>query len=240
MIAAQQPFSLERTNKRQRSPSSFNLQPTQIVLVRAAEVKEQLAANAMLGAGNAYRVQDCSALAVFLADGEPSRRVDRIMGLEKGQRHPAYRAAMPLASSFLMGEGHAATLLKQLSTTLLSQNLGQPMPGIESLQAWSYKNTALAVQSYVLAATSHDLATAIMEGYDPRRTKEILQIPDRYEIPMMVATGYDYGGDTLPRTPRLALEEVVFAESFGAPLELSHDGSSEEELGERVEDDTVY
>jgi nitroreductase len=210
-------------------------------LVRAADLKEQLAATAMLGAGNSYRVRDCSALAVFLADGEPSRRVDRIMALEKGQRHPAYRAAMPLASSFLMGEGHAATLLKQLTTTLVSQTLGQAMPGIESLQAWSYKNTALAVQSYVLAATSHDLATAIMEGYDPRRAKDILRIPDRYEIPMMVAMGYDYvvegGGDTWSRTPRLELEEVVFGDTFGAPLELFHDGSSEEGVGEDDDDE---
>lgn len=176
----------------------------------------------MLGAGNAYRTRDCSALAVFLADLEPSKRLKRVMELEQGKRHPAYRAILPLASSFLMGEGHAATLLKQLSTSFLSSTVRQ-MPGIEPIQAWSYKNTALAVQSYMLAATSHDLATAVMEGYDPRRCKEILRIPDRYDIPMVVATGYEYEEaeeQSDPLTPRFDLNEIVFDNTFGSSLAL--------------------
>ena len=32
-----------------------------------------------------------------------------------------------------------------------------------------------------------------MHRFDSRRAKEILRIPDRYGIPLMVATGYDYG-----------------------------------------------
>ena len=176
----------------------------------------------MLGAGNAFRTRDCSALAVFLADLEPSKRLDRLMALEKGKRHPGYRATMPLASSFLMGEGHASTWLKQISTSLLSNTVKQ-MPGIEPIQAWSYKNTALAVQSFVLSATSHDLATAIMEGYDPRRCKEILRIPDRYDIPMVVATGYEYFDELEPPTPRFDLGEIVFDDTFGNPVTLSDD-----------------
>ena len=189
--------------------------------MRDQKIKTQLADTAMLGAGNAYRTRDCSALAVFLADLEPSKRLDRLLELEKNQRHPGYRAMLPLATSFLMGEGHAATWLKQMSTTLLSKTV-RPTPGIEPIQAWAYKNTSLAVQSYVLSATSHDLATAIMEGFDPRRCKEILRIPDRYDIPMMVATGYEYfEGEEEARTPRFDLEEMVFDNTFGTPFHLS-------------------
>ena len=189
--------------------------------MRDQKIKTQLADTAMLGAGNAYRTRDCSALAVFLADLEPSKRLDRLLELEKNQRHPGYRAMLPLATSFLMGEGHAATWLKQMSTTLLSKTV-RPTPGIEPIQAWAYKNTSLAVQSYVLSATSHDLATAIMEGFDPRRCKEILRIPDRYDIPMMVATGYEYfEGEEEARTPRFDLEEMVFDNTFGTPVHLS-------------------
>ena len=210
---------------RQRSPSSFNIQPTQILLVRDKEIQAELADQAMLGAGNAFRTRDCSALAVFLADLEPSKRLDRLLSLEKGQRHPGYRAILPLASSFLMGEGHASTLLKQISTSFLSSTVRQ-MPGIEPVQAWSYKNAALAAQSYVLSATAHDLATAIMEGYDPRRCKEILRIPDRYDIPMMIATGYEYFEEVEPPTPRFTLEEVVFENTFGSPVTLSEETTS--------------
>lgn len=190
------------------------------MLVRDQAIQAELADQAMLGAGNAFRTRDCSALAVFLADLEPSKRLDRLLELEQGQRHPGYRAILPLASSFLMGEGHASTLLKQISTTVLSSTVRQ-MPGIEPVQAWSYKNAALSVQSYVLSATANDLATAIMEGYDPRRCKEILRIPDRYDIPMMVATGYEYFEEVEPPTPRFSIEEVVFQNIFGTPVTLS-------------------
>lgn len=190
------------------------------MLVRDQAIQAELADQAMLGAGNAFRTRDCSALAVFLADLEPSKRLDRLLELEQGQRHPGYRAILPLASSFLMGEGRASTLLKQISTTVLSSTVRQ-MPGIEPVQAWSYKNAALSVQSYVLSATANDLATAIMEGYDPRRCKEILRIPDRYDIPMMVATGYEYFEEVEPPTPRFSIEEVVFQNIFGTPVTLS-------------------
>jgi len=137
---------------------------------------------------------------------------------------------MPVSTAFFLGEGHAATMLKQVTTDLVSRHLQQPMPEIEPVQAWSYKNTALAIQSFVLAATSHGLQTSIMEGFDPRQAKEILRIPDRYGIPMMVATGYEYEPEEeAARTPRLDLEEVVFGDTFGAPLVFEPDAAREED-----------
>jgi len=205
-----------------RAPSSFNLQPTQIIMIQSQDVKNALAENVMLGAGNQYRVRDCSALAVFLADLEAGKRIQRIYNLEKewGKRHPNYMAMMPMASSFLIGEGHAALAMKNLTTEIMSQV--QPMPKIESTREWSYKNTSLFVQSYLLAATSHDLATTPMEGFDTRRAMEELRIPDRYAIPMMVATGYDYDENSESQTPRLNLNEAVFEDSFGEVWK--HDG----------------
>ena len=181
----------------------------------------------MLGVGNQYRTRDCSALAVFCSDLEASDRIPRIMEMEKdwGKRHPNYMAIMPISTAFLLGEGHAATFIKQLTTGVLSNVTTQPMPQIDSVQAWSYKNTALAVQSFMLAATSHDLATCVMEGLDSRRAKQILRIPDRYDIPMVIAVGYEYQGeddkedddDSSQLTPRLGLDEIVFQDSFGVP-----------------------
>ena len=86
--------------------------------------------------------------------------------------------------------------------------------------------------------TSHNLRTCMMEGYDARRVKEILR-PDRYGVPLMVATGYEYGrelpvhhvdedddeliedgdgvSDMQQRTPRLEMNELFFGDTFGAP-----------------------
>lgn len=169
----------------------------------------------MLGLGNQYRIREASVVAVFLSDLEPTKRVNRIYQLEKGSRHPNYLASFPLAASFLIGEGHAATLIKNVATNVLSAV--QPMPDVEPVQAWAYKNTSLLSQTFVYAAESHDLATAMMEGFDPRRAKEILNIPDRYAVPLMVAAGYEYKEEQGPveRTPRLDTSEVVFQDTFG-------------------------
>jgi nitroreductase len=178
----------------------------------------------MLGVGNQYRTKDASVIAFFLSDMEVTKRIDRIQQLENGKRDPNYANAFPIAASFLAGEGNAALAIKQIATNVLSNLRTTPMPTIEPVQAWTYKSTAFLAQTYVLAATSHNLATCVMEGFDGRRVKDILRIPDRYEIPLAVATGYDYDDDKervsqlqIPRTERLPLEEVCFQDSFGVP-----------------------
>ena len=172
----------------------------------------------MLGPGNQFRTRDASALAVFITDLEPRKRIDRISELERHYRHPDYLSSFPMVSSFLLGEGHAANLIKGVSTSFLSQV--QPMPDIEPIQSWGYKNASLMAQTYCLAAESHGLATCMMEGFDSRRLSEILRIPDRYAIPLVIATGYDYEDrDDAEKSPRLDLSEVVFGETFGQPLE---------------------
>lgn len=191
-------------------------------MVQSPSIKEEISTRCMLGPGNQYRIRDASVIAIFLADLELKDRIARIEQLERdaAMRDANYYNVMPVASTFLTGEGHAATLLKQLATTVLSTQ--QPMPTIEPVQAWSYKNASLVAQTYVLAATSHQLATCMMEGFDARRMKQILRIPDRYDVPMVVATGYEYD-EEFKETPRLGLEEVVFGESFGKPMNFDED-----------------
>lgn len=61
-------------------------------------------------------------------------------------------------------------------------------------------------------------------GYDSRRVQEILRIPDRYDVPLIVAAGYEYEDpETFQRTPRLDLSEVVFGDTFGEPLDLAEE-----------------
>lgn len=187
----------------------------------------------MLGPGNVFRALDCSAIAVFLSDLEPQKRIKRIVDLEKqsNSRTKEYIATLPLISSFLMGEGSMATTLKQIATHLMSPV--QPMPTIDSIQAWSYKNTSLMAQTFVLAATSHGLGTCLMEGYDSRRVQEVLRIPDRYNIPLMCCIGYEFEeneSNTKNRAPRLELSEVFFSDVFGQELDL--ESNQYESLGD--------
>jgi nitroreductase len=206
-------------------------------MVEDPAVKEAIAAGAMLGAGNQHRARDCSALAVFLSDLEATKRVPRILELERehrGLRHPNYSALLPLTANFLLGEGHAATWAKQLAAAAMSGGGGGSNPSassspaaptIDPILAWSYKNTSLLVQTFVLACESHGLATCAMEGLDARRLSRALRVPDRYAVPMVVAAGYEHQSDeSAQRTPRLRLEEVVFRDSFGVPWRWEADG----------------
>lgn len=181
----------------------------------------------MLGPGNQFRTRDASAVAFFLTDLEPTKRIDRICKLESPVRNPNYLSSLPLVPSFLIGEGHAATLLKNVSTNFLANV--QAMPVVEPVQAWGYKNTSLLVQTFVYAAASHDLATCMMEGYDGRKVQEILRIPDRYAVPMAVAVGYEYETpQQWESTPRLPIDEVVFQDTFGNPWQSLEDDRDED------------
>jgi len=226
----------------------------------------------MLGFGNQYRTTDASGIAVFCSDLEPSKRIDRIYEMERseGGRADGYLAVLRVAASFLTGESSTSsnggggvgggrggsstrlsTILKQTFTHALSPI--QPMPTMENVESWSYKNAGIIAQQYTLASTAHGLSTCMMEGYDARRVKEILRIPDRYGVPLMVATGYDYdtmeGGKEVvhadldedgrsaegdddddgvgptERTPRLEMNELFFGDTFGEPLDFLLDDS---------------
>jgi len=182
-----------------------------------------------------HRTIDAPAIAIFLSDLEPHKRLNRIMELERdsGVRTKQYLASLPVVSTFLMGQGSIATMMKQIATDVMSPV--QPMPTIDSIQAWSYKNTSLMAQTFVFAATSHGLSTCLMEGYDSRRVKEILKIPDRYDVPLMCGVGYEYEGgeeESSGRTPRLEASEVFFSDLFGTQLDL--DGEEKDGFDEKA------
>ena len=231
------------------APSGFNLQPTHVILVRCNEIKTALADHAMLGAGNKYRVVDASGIAVFCADLQPSKCIHRIHDLERTHniREEGYMSVLRVASTFLTGEKrintnfNLATMAKQTFANALSPS--RPMPTMEDVGMWSYKNAGIMAQLYTLSATAHGLSTCMMEGYDSRRVMDILRIPsDRYGVPIMIATGYEYGMNNMesvvhannlkiltedyedeenPRrkAPRLEMNELFFGETFGQPLD---------------------
>lgn len=204
------------------APSGFNLQPWQIIMVQNQDIKQRLSESSMLGTGNMFRTKDASAVAVFCADLELRRRIEHVVKLEKetNNRDPGYLASLPLVSTILTGEGKVASLMKRIVSNAASHGNFASMPNIEDVESWSYKNLGLAAQSYMLAATSHGLATCAMEGFDSRRVKEVLRIPDRYGIPLMVATGYahelDDASKTEKRSPRMRMNEIVFYDEFGS------------------------
>ena len=198
-----------------------------------AKIKRDISSKAMLGPGNKYRTNDASVVAVFLSDLQIHKRIPKIIELERkcNTRDAGYMSILPITSSFTINEDASSsgaslsTMFKKVATQIVSKT--QPMPTIEHVQSWSYKNTSLLAQTFVLGCTSYGLSTCIMEGFDAGRLKDVLNIPDRYAIPLTVAVGYEYedengGGVDRVITPRLELEDVVFKDTFGVPLQLQN------------------
>ena len=85
----------------------------------------------------------------------------------------------------------------------------------------SYKQTSFAADHYMLAATSLGLGTSAMEGFDERRVRAALDIPSRYSIPVVIATGYP---DMEQReSARFKLSDTCFVDKFGDRFEESTD-----------------
>lgn len=81
---------------------------------------------------------------------DPVKLVPRVQAMERARGLPeAYLSTLPFSVAFLAGQGHLAHAFKDLFTTAMSPL--QPMPSVSSLEAWSYKNTAIAACAYHLA-----------------------------------------------------------------------------------------
>lgn len=148
---------------------------------------------------------------------EPSKRIPRLQELEltEGGKSQADVLNLGQAVRIFAGEGMLTNWVKCAISTVASPVT--PVPAPVPTIAWSYKQTMIAASFYTLAATSHGLGTCMMEGFDENRVKVCLDIPDRYSIPVIIATGYAQtsSSDTPRPSPRFERDELFYKDTFG-------------------------
>jgi hypothetical protein len=83
-----------------------------------------------------------------------------------------------------------------------------PVPTLSSSETWSQKNTMLVAMTYLLACTSKTIATCPMEGYMAWGIRQTLNIPRRYTIPLIVATGRPYVREETTNSTTTTSEEM--------------------------------
>lgn len=195
-----------------RAPTGFNTQPYACVLVRDQVDRDQLA-GCMLDS-NERKVKEAPVVVVFAADCEPSKGVPRLQQLARDNgASEEYVKKIPLAVRVFAGEGatagcmHAA--LKVLSPL-------RPVPSKVPTVAWSFKQATFAACTLLYAAQAHGVASCPIEGFDESRLRKMLDIPDRYRIPVVVTLGYA-NPDHLPkkRSVRLEPTDLIFDGKFG-------------------------
>jgi nitroreductase len=89
---------------------------------------------------------------------------------------------------------------------------------------WYAVDTSLAVQNMVLTAVNEGLGTCCVGSFEEKNVKEALNIPDNFEVIVMITVGY--AGEKLDLTSKMlnlirsrkTISEVCSEEEFGKPL----------------------
>lgn len=169
------------------SPSSFNFQPWDFVVVDEPTRKEQL----LPLCWGQKQVVDCAAVVAVLGDKNPHRRDAQILqqfqdnGYIDEQTRNAYMGAVDVV-----------------------------YPDEARKIEHAVGGASLAAMTFMLAAHGMGLATLPMIGFDPVGVRALLKVPDEYIITMLIAVGQTAGRD-LPRQQRRPYEEIVHWGAFG-------------------------
>lgn len=173
------------------SPSSFNLQPWKVVVVRETQRKKVLRKCAF----DQPKVEDASAVLIIIADpGAVEKNADRMLDSwqKLGYMKPEMRETYIGMIKNLYG---AEDSLKR--------------------KFFAVKNTSLFAMNIMHAAKGLGLETHPMDGFDEACIKKEFNIPADKIIPMLIAVGNLKSGITLlPRAFRRSIGEFVSFEAY--------------------------
>lgn len=173
------------------SPSSFNLQPWKVVVVKDTERKKALRQCAF----NQPKVEEASAVLIMVADPRAmEENINRMLDSwqELGYIKPDMRETYKDMADNLYG---TADSLKR--------------------KIFAVKNTSLFAMNLMIAAKELGLETHPMDGFDEECIKKEFNIPPDKIIPMIIAVGYLRTGiKLLPRAFRRKVDEFVKFEKY--------------------------
>lgn len=175
------------------APSSFNVQPWKVVVVRDPERKKALRKCAM----DQPKAEEASAVLIMVAD-------------------PAFlEENFPRVLDNWREMGYMEAGMRETYVGMAGKLYGEPDSDRRRYAA--IKNTALFAMSLMLAARGLGLETHAMDGIDEACLKKEFGIPEDKLVPMLVAVGYLKEGVTLlPRAWRRGLDEFVSHEKYQA------------------------
>ena len=173
-----------------KAPSSFNLQPWNLMVLRDTATKEKLKALAW----DQPKVVEAPVTLIVLADrngwqaGHPIVEKNWQEMLNSGAMGPEQRDWFLDAAKSLYGWSPEASL------------------------AFASKNTGFFGMGLMYAATSLGLETHPMDGFDHEGVREAFNIPDNYWIPLLLAVGFPKPDlERLPPKWRKTRDEIVIS-----------------------------
>ncbi|WP_320005914.1 nitroreductase family protein [Maridesulfovibrio sp.] len=166
-----------------KSPSSFNLQPWKMIILRDSEQKGKLQKLAF----DQPKVSEAPVVIILLADREGWKEGNTILESHfKNNLKPDQREWFISTTAALYGSSEAAT------------------------QAFANKNAGLFAMSLMYSASNLGLHTHPMDGFDHEAVRKEFNIPDQYWIPMLICVGQKKADvEILPKAWRQSFEEIV-------------------------------
>ena len=173
-----------------RAPSSFNLQPWNLMVLRDPEAKARLRKIAW----DQPKVTEAPVVLIVLADrsgwaeGHPTVEKNWQEMLAAGQMKAEQRDWFLNAAKSLYAWSPEASL------------------------AFAAKNTGFFAMALMYAATSLGLETHPMDGFDHEGVRKAFNIPDDYWVPLLLAVGYlKPGVAVIPPKWRKRYDEIVMS-----------------------------
>ncbi len=171
-----------------QAPSSFNLQPWSLLVLRSKDEKERLKALAW----EQPKVSEAPVVLIVMADkngwkeGHPTVEKNWEEMVKAGGMTPDQRDWFLNAAKSLYGWSGEASL------------------------AFAAKNTGFFAMGLMYAATSLGLETHPMDGFDHEAVREAFNIPGNFWIPLLLAVGYKKPGlEMQPPKWRKSYDEIV-------------------------------
>lgn len=171
-----------------KAPSSFNLQPWNLVVLRDFEEKSRLKKLAW----NQPKVTDAPVVLMVLADREGWKaKNETFENLFKNN-----------VKNNIMTEDKYEWFTETTKSLYGSDE--------KRVQAFACKNAALFAMSLMLSASSRGLQTHPMDGFDHDGVMKEFNIPDTYWITMLIAVGHlKPGVEVLPKGWRKGFDDIV-------------------------------
>lgn len=164
------------------SPSSFNIQPWKIKIVKDKQILEKL----LPASWNQPQINTCSHLLVFCATKNIGGQINM---LEKALQKGDAPAQSTEAYVKMMRDFEA--------------NMGS-----EQKLAWAQRQVYLAVENALLGAKALGFDSCPMEGFDAQKYSQILNLPDNLVPTCVVPVGY---ASDIPREKlRFSREQIFF------------------------------
>jgi len=171
-----------------RVPSSFNLQPWSLMILKDQEEKSKLRQLAW----DQPKVSEAPVVFIVLADRD------------------AWTAGHPFVEKNFEEMVRAGSMAEDQHDWFLNACQGLYGADPEKQQAFACKNTGFFAMGLMFAAKHLGLDTHPMDGFDHDGVRKAFNIPDNFWIPLLLAVGYFDKTKTLhPPKWRKTFDEIV-------------------------------